>query len=49
VKKQTPKKLTLPKETVRQLQVPNLEEVAGGATLTCLCDSCGNNHSTCPV
>jgi hypothetical protein len=49
MKKQA-KKLALPKETLRSLQVPELEIVEGGATLTCAdCASCGNRHSTCPV
>jgi natural product precursor len=50
MKKKTTKKLTLPKEIVRELQVPQLDEIAGGATAaTCTCPSCGNNRSTCPV
>lgn len=49
MKKKTAKKLTLPKETLRELQVPRLEEAVGGATITCICDSCGTPHSTCPV
>jgi hypothetical protein len=47
--KKTAKKLALPKEIVRDLQVPELVDVAGGKTATCLCDSCGNPRSTCPV
>jgi hypothetical protein len=49
MKKKTPRKLVLPRDIVRQLQVPELEDIAGGATVTCNCDSCGNRHSTCPV
>jgi hypothetical protein len=56
MKKTTKKKLALPKETLRDLLVPELEEAAGGATaagavgtVTCNCDSCGNPRSTCPV
>ena len=50
MKKKTEKKLTLPKETVRELQVLELEPVVAGATVTCVvCGSCGNPHSTCPV
>ena len=49
MKKKTAKKLALPKETVRQLQVPELEDIVGGATVTCDCPSCGNRRSTCPV
>jgi hypothetical protein len=49
MKKKTANKLRLPKEIVRALQVPELEAAAGGATVTCLCDSCGSPHSTCPV
>ena len=49
MKKKTAKKLRLPKEVVRELQVPELEAAAAGATNTCLCDSCGNPRSTCPV
>lgn len=49
MKKKIARKLALPKEIVRQLQVTELEEAAGGNTLTCLCDSCGNPRSTCPV
>jgi hypothetical protein len=48
MKKKTAKKLILPKETVRQMQVPELEAAAGGATATCVCGSCGNPRSTCP-
>jgi natural product precursor len=48
--KKATRKLSLPKETLRKLQVPELEVVIGGATLTCDCGaSCGNRHSTCPV
>ncbi|HET7504660.1 MAG TPA: class I lanthipeptide [Kofleriaceae bacterium] len=49
MKKQSRKKLALPKETLRDLAPPELEHAAGGATNTCLCDSCGAPHSTCPV
>lgn len=49
MKKTTGKKLTLPKETVRELQHAVLDVVAGGATVTCECGSCGNRRSTCPV
>lgn len=49
MKKNAKKKLVLPKDTVRDLQVPDLEHAAGGGTLTCDCNSCGNNRSTCPV
>ena len=47
--KQLVNKLTIAKETVRELQVPQLTPVAGGASVTCLCDSCGRPRSTCPV
>jgi hypothetical protein len=50
MKKKIEKKLTLPREIVRELQVPELTDAAGGArTDTCICDSCGNVRSTCPV
>lgn len=49
MKKTTKKKLVLPREIVRDLQIMELEVAAGGATATCLCGSCGNNRSTCPV
>jgi hypothetical protein len=49
MKKKIVKKLTLPKETLRELLVPELEVAAGGATITCDCGSCGNPRSTCPV
>jgi natural product precursor len=49
MKKKTARKLALPKETLRELRVPELEDVMGGATVTCTCPSCGNPHSTCPV
>jgi hypothetical protein len=49
MKKKTAKKLSLPKEIVRELQPPQLEEAAGGGTNTCGCVSCGALHSTCPV
>jgi len=49
MKKKIAKKLTLPKETLRELQVPELEHAAGGGTVTCLCDSCGTPRSTCPA
>ena len=43
------KKLAVSKETLRELQVAKLEEVAGGAANTHKCDSCGSPLSTCPV
>jgi natural product precursor len=49
MQKKTAKKLTLPKETLRELRAAQLEDVAGGATATCECGSCGNRRSTCPV
>lgn len=49
MKKTTRNKLRLPREIVRELQVPELEAAAGGGTQTCVCDSCGNPRSTCPV
>ena len=50
MKKTTRNKLRLPKEIVRELQVPELEAAGGGASATCLvCGSCGNPRSTCPV
>jgi hypothetical protein len=49
MKKKIAKKLTLPRETLRELRVAELEDAVGGATATCVCDSCGNRHSTCPV
>ena len=50
MKKKVMKKLLLPKEIVRELQVPVLDDIVGGATnATCRCDSCGNPRSTCPV
>ncbi len=48
MKKKTTKKLHLPKETIRQLEDKQLDDVAGGAA-TDLCASCGNRRSTCPV
>jgi hypothetical protein len=49
MKKTTRNKLRLPREIVRELQVPELEAAAGGATATCVCGgSCGNPRSTCP-
>jgi len=47
--KQSVNKLAISKETVRDLQVPELAAVAGGKTATCVCGSCGNPRSTCPV
>ena len=49
MKKRNRKKLTLPKETLRELQVPELEQAAGGAANTNRCSSCGSPLSTCPV
>jgi natural product precursor len=49
MKKKTPKKLMLSKETVREIKQRELETVVGGRTNTCDCPSCGNRHSTCPV
>lgn len=49
MKKKTGRLLTLPKETLRELQVPELQEAAGGAIGTYRCDSCGSPLSTCPV
>jgi hypothetical protein len=48
MKKKIARKLSLPKEVVRQLQAPELSDVGGGATDTCNCGSCGNPRSTCP-
>jgi hypothetical protein len=49
MKKQVAKKLTLPRETLREIRAPELTEAAGGATFTCNCGgSCGNPRSTCP-
>ncbi len=48
MKKKTTKKLTLPKETLREIRLPELEAAAGGASDTCNCGSCGNPRSTCP-
>jgi hypothetical protein len=48
MKKNIAKKLTLPKETVRALQVEQLEVIAGGANTDNACGTCGNRHSTCP-
>lgn len=47
MKKKARNKLRLPRDIVRELQVPELEAVAGGATD--VCGSCGNPRSTCPV
>ena len=47
--KKTAKKLALPREIVRELQIPELQAAAGGATATCDCGSCGHPRSTCPV
>jgi hypothetical protein len=49
MKKAARNKLRLPREIVRELQVPELEAAAGGASATCRCGSCSNPHSTCPV
>jgi hypothetical protein len=49
MKKNIAKRLTLPKETVRALQVQDLEIVAGGATTNIACGTCGHPHSTCPI
>ena len=50
MKKKIVKKLPLSKQIVRDLQVPDLVDIAGGKSATCLiCDSCGNPRSTCPV
>lgn len=49
MKKKATRKLILPKEIVREMQVPELEVVVGGATNTCNCGTCGNIRSTCPV
>jgi hypothetical protein len=53
MKKTARNKLRLPREIVRELQVPELEAAAGGASATCVtclvCGSCGNPRSTCPV
>jgi hypothetical protein len=49
MKKNAKNKLRLPREIVRELQVPELEAAVGGATATCQCGSCGNPRSTCPV
>jgi hypothetical protein len=49
MRKKTTKKLTLPRETVRTLQVHQMEVVAGGASTNVLCGTCGHPHSTCPV
>lgn len=49
MKKTTKNKLRLPREVIRELQVPELEAAAGGSTGTCDCASCGNTRSTCPV
>ena len=43
------KKLTLPKETLRELQRSRLDEIAGGANDTHKCQSCGSPLSTCPI
>jgi hypothetical protein len=49
MKKKIAKKLTLPKEILRELRAAELEDAAGGGTVTCECGSCGNRRSTCPV
>ena len=49
MKKKIAKRLALPKETVRTLQVNELEVIAGGASTNVLCGTCGHPHSTCPV
>lgn len=48
MKKKIDKRLHLPREIVRELQVPELEAVNAGATVACN-GSCGNPRSTCPV
>lgn len=50
--KKTSKKLSLNKETLKQLDRPEMEEVKGGATFnTCACsgapDTCGPGASCC--
>jgi hypothetical protein len=49
MKKKNGKKLTLSKETLRELQLSKLKEAVGGATNTYKCDSCGSPLSTCPI
>lgn len=49
MRKKITNKLTLPRETVRTLQVHQMEVVAGGASTNVLCGTCGHPHSTCPV
>ena len=49
MKKTARKKLVLPRKIVRDLQIPELEAVAGGATDTYLCAICGNPRSPLPV
>jgi hypothetical protein len=49
MRKKIAKKLILPKETIRALQVGEMEVAAGGVTARIECGSCGNPHSTCPV
>jgi hypothetical protein len=47
--KKVAKKLVLPKETLRALQVDEMEIVVGGAPTHIGCGTCGNPRSTCPV
>ena len=49
MKKKIAKKLILPKETLRALQVDEMEIVAGGAPTRIGCGTCGNPRSTCPI
>ena len=49
MKKKNGKKLTLSKETLRELQLFKLKEAVGGAANTHKCDSCGSPLSTCPI
>ena len=46
-RKKIAKRLALPKEIVRTLQVSDLEVVAGGASTNVECGTCGHPHSTC--
>lgn len=49
MRKKIAKKLILPKETIRALQVGEMEVAAGGASTNIACGTCGHPHSTCPV
>ena len=49
MRKKIAKKLILPREVIRVLQVGEMEIAAGGASTNIACGTCGHPHSTCPV